>query len=202
MRLFDSDRVPRLVLAPSVGWTSLVPAMPLVVRLSGSAPVRLLVLARSVGWPSLHVPAMPLVVRSSGSARVLRLVLARSVNWTRLNDLHSLPAPLWVRLVPLIGTPHFVPARLACLNPPATPLLMRSAESARPLLIARSVNWMRLDCVNPLPSPLFVRLVHSFWALHVVRVLYVDWTRRSERLNLLTCCRASAYRYPVDCVSR
>jgi hypothetical protein len=203
VRSLGSALVPRLVLTPSVRWPSLhVPAMLVLVRSLGSALVPRLVLARSVGWPSLNVPAMPLLVRSLGCARVRGLVLARLVDWTRLNDFHSLPAPLWVRLVHLIGTPHFVPALSPCLNAPAMPLLMRLAESAWPLLIARPVNWTRLDCVKPLPSSLFGRLVHSLWALHVVRVLYVDWTRRSERLNLLRCCYASACRCPVDRVSR
>ena len=203
VRSMGSALVPRLVLAPSVRWPSLhVLAMLLLVRSMGSALVPHLVLAPSVRWPSLHVPAMPLLVRSLGCARVRGLVLARLVDWTRLNDFHSLPAPLWVHLVHLIGTPHFVPALSPCLNAPAMPLLMRLAESAWSLLIARPVNWTRLDCVKPLPSSLFGRLVHSLWALHVVRVLYVDWTRRSERLNLLRCCYASACRCPVDRVSR
>jgi hypothetical protein len=204
------------------------PAMPLVVRSVEAA--RALVLARSVNWTrlnylnplpapllvrlvyligTLHLvlaclaylnpPAMPLVVRSVEAARAL--VLARSVNWTRLNYLNSLPAPLLVRLVYLIGTLHLVLACLAYLNPRAMPLVVRSVESVWPLVLDRSINSTRLDCVYALPSLLLARLVHSLWALYLLPVLYVDWTRRSERLNLLRCCHASAFRCPVDRVN-
>jgi hypothetical protein len=142
----------------------------------------------------LNPPAMPLLMRSVESARPL--VLARSVDWT-------------------------------CLNHRVVPLLMR-LEPARALALARSVNWAQLKCLNPLATPLLALLVHSLGALHLgparsaclnppampllmrsveaARALLlarsVDWTRRSERLNLLRSCRASAHRCPVDRVNR
>jgi hypothetical protein len=89
------------------------------------------------------------------------------------------------------------------LDPLATWLPAPLVESARALVLARSVNWIRSECLNYRAGPLLVRLVDSAGALHLVLSRSVDWTRRSERLNLLRCCRAtlSAYRCRVDGVN-
>ena len=114
------------------------------------------------------------MARLVDSLRALNLVLARSVNW----------------------------ARLECQNPLATQLPTPLVQSA-PAVLAGCVNWIRSECLNYRAGPLLVRLVDSAGAVHLVLSRSVDWTRRSERLNLLRCCRAtlSAYRCRVDDVN-
>jgi hypothetical protein len=174
VRLLGSARIRSLVMARLVGWTSLnVPGVPLLLRSLGSVQVRRLVLRRSVDQASVNDWGAPLRVRSSGSVEVPRLVcrsvnwgslnlaamqlpvrllysarglvLARSVKRTRLNYVNSLPAQGQAQFVGLLGALHLVRPRLPRLNPPTTPLVMLSAESAWPLVLDR------LDCVNPLP---------------------------------------------------
>jgi hypothetical protein len=133
-------------------------------------------------------------------------VLPRSVNWMRsacLNPLATwLPAPLVESARALVLARSVNWTRLGCLNPLATWLPAPLVESARAVL-AGCVNWIRSECLNYRAGPLLVRLVDSAGALHLVLSRSVDWTRRSERLNLLRCCRAtlSAYRCRVDDVN-
>jgi hypothetical protein len=113
-------------------------------------------------------------LRSVDSLPALHFVLARSVNLTRLERLKPLLALFLVRLVDSVGT------CLACLNPPAMPLLMRWVDSSQPLVLAREVNWKRLECLNPLPAALLVDLLE--WAQPLVLPRSLNGIR-SECLN-------------------